>query len=322
MTEETVTEKRHDGFFGSLTPGTCRTLGTAVVIANSLIFWISIADILIRQLNLQDLPAISLPILLLCITVTGIFAGINILLNPDWRFVLWFVIPCFLFSLMAVLFLAVGFPEVWSYPFISYIAALYLAGTALLVLNIFILMTGSEAPAPEKDPQGSGIPLPVHRKKISCLSREEYANPVMSLESGAAALIGRIGNLEAELERTQKKSASEHRKVLLGMLETVDALDSIIAVLQQRVADGETHLKKIVNNFRSVRLKIGQVLTGAGVHPMETPDDRANPGTHKILEARIRPDLEDYTILEEIQKGYMWNGQVLRESIVIVGMKK
>jgi molecular chaperone GrpE len=322
MTDHPDTRNRYYRLLNAFTPETCRTVGIYLFMVSCVIFWASIMNILIRQLNPDDLPEIYPSLVLLGIGVLGIFAGINIMMNPEWRFILWFVAPCSLFSLMAVLFLAAGYPEVWKYPFISYLGSEYGAGLAILILNFFILIAGRKDSLLDKETQDFVVPHGGQGKPVRYLSGEDRASPVRSLESGALVLIAKIEDLESELETTKKKSLSEHRKVLRDILDVVDSLESIIAVLQQRVSDGETNLKKIVNNFRSVKIRTEQVLTAAGVRPIETPDERANPGTHTILETRNRPDLEDYTILEEIQKGYVWNGQILREAKVIVGMKQ
>lgn len=271
---------------------------------------------------MENLTEIYLPLIILGIGLLGICASINIIIDPEWRLIVWFVAPCSLLSLIAVTFLATGYPDIWSYPWIGYISSFYMTGIALMILNIFFLLAERNDQPLQAETQKFVLPPIKHEKPIRYMSSNELANPVDALESGALTLIGSVEDLTVELEKTKKKSVSEHRKVLIGILEVVDALDSIIITLQHRVSEGETSLKKIVNNFRSIRIKVEQLLTDAGVCPIETPDDRANPGTHTILEARIRPDLDDYTIIEEIQKGYVWNGKVLREAIVIVGMRQ
>lgn len=310
-------------FFNPVPPETCRTFGISVFIMSCVFFWAGIINILVWQFSLANLTEIFPSLIILGIGVLGLCTSMNIIINPEWRFILWFVVPCSFFSLMAVIFLVAGYPDIWSYPFISYIFSWYVAGLALLILSIFLLLTDRNNKPLQAETRKCVLPSDgTHKKPIGYFSTDELANPVDTLGSGALVLIGRIEDLTVELEKTKKKSVSEHRKVLIGILEVADALDSIIATLQQRVSNDETSLKKIINNFRSVKSKVEQVLTSAGVHPIETPDGKANPGTHSILETHIRPDLEDYTIIEEIQKGYVWNTQVLREAIVIIAMKQ
>jgi molecular chaperone GrpE len=317
-----MTEYQPPQLFHSLTAGTCRMFGISVFMMSCMFFWVGFIAILIRQLSMENLTEIYLSLIILGIGVLGMCASMNIIINPEWRLIIWFVLPCSFFSLISVIFLVTGYPDSWNYPTIGYISSFFIAGLALLILNIFLLLATRSDQHLQEEKRQFVSPMETQKRPIRYLSLNELANPVDALESGALFLIGRIEDLTIELEKTKKKSVSEHRKVLISILDVADALESIISTLHQRVLDGENSLKKIVNNFRSVRIKLEQVLTTAGVHPIETPDNRANPGTHTILEARIRPDLDDYTIIEEVQKGYVWNGQILREAIVIVGMKQ
>ena len=51
---------------------------------------------------------------------------------------------------------------------------------------------------------------------------------------------------------------------------------------------------------------------------IEAPSGKAIPGLHTIIETRPMEGLEDDTIIEETEKGYLWHGEVLRKSSVIV----
>jgi molecular chaperone GrpE (heat shock protein) len=146
-------------------------------------------------------------------------------------------------------------------------------------------------------------------------------NPVHFAGDGTATLIGMIEDLKMDLDKANKKSVSEQKKILLNILEIADSLDSIIETLDLRISEGEIHLKKVTDNFRSLRRKVDQALRNSNVHTINTPDGIANLGTHEIFETRFRPDMVEFTIIEEIKKGYIWNGQILREALVIVAMK-
>jgi hypothetical protein len=305
----------------SVTPDTWHTYGIILFTFSCIVFWISIAIMLYSHFNFIHIDGNFPLFILIFLSFLGVFSSINILANPEWRFIIIFVVPISIFSSLALCFLFYGYPETWRYPIISYFIAFYSIGLFLLILSSFVMIYNQRGhPGLEKiqnyDLINRAAPLPVKHILTSDLD-----NPVRFAADGTATLIGMIEDLKMELERSNKKSVSEQKKILLNILEIADSIDSIIGTLDLRISEGEIHLKKVTENFRSLRRKVDQILRNSNVHTIITPDGIANLGTHEIFETRFRPDLVDYTIIEEIKKGYIWNGQILREALVIVAMK-
>ncbi|OGL05471.1 MAG: nucleotide exchange factor GrpE, partial [Candidatus Rokubacteria bacterium RIFCSPHIGHO2_02_FULL_69_13] len=45
-----------------------------------------------------------------------------------------------------------------------------------------------------------------------------------------------------------------------------------------------------------------------------------DPELHEAVQRVIKPDASDMTVLEEIQRGYVLNGRVLRPAVVVVAV--
>jgi hypothetical protein len=320
MTESLLNENSLH-LLDSVAPDTWHAYGIILFTSSCIVFWISIAIMLYSHFNFIHIDGNFPLFILIGLSLVGVFSSINILANPEWRFIIIFVIPISIFSLLALCSLFYGYPETWRYPTVSYFIALYSFGLFLLILSSFIIIYNQRSQPELQKIQNSELmsrasPLPTKH-----ILKSDLDNPVHFAGDGTATLIGMIEDLKMDLDRANKKSVSEQKKILLNILEIADSLDSIIGTLDLRISEGEIYLKKVTDNFRSLRRKVDQALRNSNVHTISTPDGIASLGTHEIFETRFRPDMVEYTILEEIKKGYIWNGQILREALVIVAMK-
>jgi molecular chaperone GrpE len=68
--------------------------------------------------------------------------------------------------------------------------------------------------------------------------------------------------------------------------------------------------------------KLRKVLEQEGVTPIESPEGKAlDPTRHNAVAVVEQNDIADGTVLEEIRKGYMMRGKVIRPTIVKVAVK-
>ncbi len=68
--------------------------------------------------------------------------------------------------------------------------------------------------------------------------------------------------------------------------------------------------------------KLRKVLEQEGVTAIENPEGKIfDPSKHNAVAAVESDDVADGTVLEEIRKGYMMRGKVIRPTIVKVAVK-
>ena len=68
--------------------------------------------------------------------------------------------------------------------------------------------------------------------------------------------------------------------------------------------------------------KLRKVLEQEGVTPIENPEGKVlDPTRHNAIAVVERDDLADSTVIEEIRKGYIMKGKVIRPTIVKVAVK-
>jgi molecular chaperone GrpE (heat shock protein) len=112
-------------------------------------------------------------------------------------------------------------------------------------------------------------------------------------------------NFSAELAERDRAHANEVRRVLLGFLEVLDAID--------RAVDK----KETIGTLAVVRKQFLAAFERAGVHFMDTIGQPFDPLRHRALEARTG-DQEHPVIVEEITRGCDWNGELLRPAGVVI----
>lgn len=142
-------------------------------------------------------------------------------------------------------------------------------------------------------------------------------DPLLDIEADIRALMKKCGSLAHEASESQKKSESDAKKMLLSFIEVADAFENVFKNIGARADAVDQQTKIWIGNFRTIYKLLTRALTGAGVTPIETIiGEKANPHWHNVVEVLKQPNRENETILEEIKKGYLWNGKLLRATDV------
>ena len=152
-------------------------------------------------------------------------------------------------------------------------------------------------------------------------SSEALREALAAKTQEAERLQDRFVRLHAEFENYKKRMAREkaeflkfaHEGLILEFLPVLDNLERAMA--SARAEPGSTPLlegiEMIARLFRSV-------LERAGVKPMEALGQPFDPGRHQAVAQVESSDEEATLVVEEIQKGYLIEGRVLRPAMVKV----
>ncbi|MFQ5788389.1 MAG: nucleotide exchange factor GrpE [Thermodesulfobacteriota bacterium] len=130
-------------------------------------------------------------------------------------------------------------------------------------------------------------------------------------------LIRQRYQLQDDIKNKTKSYYKEMKDNLLKFLDVIDAFDRVFENIQSREKEMNQQMRIWVGNFKSVRRLLFGKLKEIGVNPIEAPAGKAIPGLYTIVETKQMPHLEKDTILEEIEKGYLWHDEVLRKAKVI-----
>jgi len=135
------------------------------------------------------------------------------------------------------------------------------------------------------------------------------------------ALNDRLLRLHAEFENYKKRMARERNEfvkfanegLILEALPVLDNLDRAIAMARsgmdaQGVAEG---LEIILRLFQGT-------LEKAGVKPIEVLEREFDPNLHQAVAQVESPDGRENIVVEEVRKGYLLEGRLLRPTMVKV----
>ncbi|MGE5532860.1 MAG: nucleotide exchange factor GrpE [Bacillota bacterium] len=135
----------------------------------------------------------------------------------------------------------------------------------------------------------------------------------------------RLTYLQADFENLKKRFDREteqiknysNERLLLSLLDIVDELE--LAVKNGEVS---TSPESLIEGVELTLKKLRKVLEQEGVTPIESPEGKVlDPTRHNAVIVEEREDVAACTVLEEIRKGYMMRGKVLRPSIVKAAVK-
>lgn len=135
------------------------------------------------------------------------------------------------------------------------------------------------------------------------------------------ALNDRLLRLHAEFENYKKRMVRERSEfvkfaneaLILEFLPVLDSLERALATARsaaeaQAVAEG---LEIILRLFQTTLEKVG-------VKVIEAPEREFDPNLHQAVAQVESPDGRDNIVMEEVRKGYLLEGRLLRPSMVKV----
>jgi molecular chaperone GrpE len=135
----------------------------------------------------------------------------------------------------------------------------------------------------------------------------------------------RLRYLQADLDNFKKRFDREAEqtknycteRLVIQLLDVVDELE--LAVKNGEIS---TSPESLLEGVEMTLKKLRKVLEQEGVTPIENPEGKVfDPTRHNAIAAVERDDVADSTVIEEIRKGYMMKGKVIRPTIVKVAVK-
>jgi molecular chaperone GrpE len=137
----------------------------------------------------------------------------------------------------------------------------------------------------------------------------------------------RLKYLQADFENFKKRFDREveqtksycNERIIFQLLEVIDELE--LAVKNAEISTEST--QSLLEGVEMTLKKLRKVLEQEGVSEIENPEGKIfDPSKHNAVLAVETDDATDGTVLEQIRKGYIMRGKVLRPSIVKVAVKK
>lgn len=130
--------------------------------------------------------------------------------------------------------------------------------------------------------------------------------------------------LRAEFDNYRKRVEKEKEKIYLrGKGNVLIALISLLDSLEQAEKNVEVNnLESVVAGLKLIQSNFRNFLKNEGVETIDCIGRKFDPDFHEVLEQEEAATVEEGTILEELQKGYTFNGEVIRPAKVKIAKNR
>ncbi len=152
---------------------------------------------------------------------------------------------------------------------------------------------------------------------------DQVAKQKEQSEKKAAEYLDRFQRLQADMENLQKvtkrqldnvtKQASE--KLLVNLLPILDAMQQADNIAR---SGNSLPPDEIAVGLEMLRKQLIEILSAEGLEEIPALGRPLNPDLHEVVSYMETEDEPENTIVEEVRKGYLLNGKVIRPSLVVV----
>jgi len=128
-------------------------------------------------------------------------------------------------------------------------------------------------------------------------------------------LYAEFDNARKRMEREKGEFIKYSNEILLAeFLNILDDLERSVQAANSKHEDYQAFLKGI----EMVMAHVYEMLKKNGIKPIEAKGKPFDPHVHEVLMQEETTTAEDGTVIEEFQKGYLYNDRVIRTSKVKV----
>jgi molecular chaperone GrpE len=151
----------------------------------------------------------------------------------------------------------------------------------------------------------------------------ELQQEVQALKQERDGLYDRLLRKQAEFENYKKRvdrEKAEYAQVASSdlMRELLNAVDSFELALRNAASEGN---EEMLRGFELIYKQLQDTFARFGLKPIEAKGKRFDPNFHQAVSTQATNEVEENTIIDELRKGYLLHGRLLRPAMVNVAVK-
>ena len=158
------------------------------------------------------------------------------------------------------------------------------------------------------------------RKKV-----DELKKGLQEERSKSNDYLNKLEYLQAEFENYQKRVKKEiedlvrieRERFILKIIDVLDELEIVVNVGMK-----SKNRKSLTKGLEMILKKFKEILDKEGLSKIEALGKSFNPDLHESVAKVQTTDCPDGTIIEELRKGYLLQGRLIRPSIVCVAKRQ
>ena len=137
-----------------------------------------------------------------------------------------------------------------------------------------------------------------------------------ALQEKEALCVKTLAEFENYRKRTAKDGTAEAKALIRELLlDLVAVQDSFDRAFQSEALKAEP---QVYQGMRSIQRQIHQLLEQRGVLTFDSVGQLFDPSMHEAVDTEPSHKYPEATVSHEIEKGYLWEGKVLRAAKVVV----
>jgi molecular chaperone GrpE len=153
---------------------------------------------------------------------------------------------------------------------------------------------------------------------------EQVSNDYDKLSAEKAGLQDLVRRREADYDNFRKRVERERQELV--DFAAADAVKSLLPIVDDferalRAAESQEALGEFAKGMDLIRQRLLEALTKLGLQPVEAANTPFDPNVHYAVQKVEREDVEDQTVLEDLQRGYFFKTRLLRPAMVKVAVR-
>ena len=146
---------------------------------------------------------------------------------------------------------------------------------------------------------------------------EQLAEQLAGLKERA---LRQAAELENYKKRTEREKAEFFKRANEGLVkDLLPVLDNLERALAHARENADLH--SLLEGMELVHSELLKTLERHGLEPVEAMGQPFDPDLHEAMMQQENPELDENTVMNEMQKGYLFQGRLLRPAMVVVSKK-
>jgi len=145
-----------------------------------------------------------------------------------------------------------------------------------------------------------------------------------SLRAERDELAERVLRQAAEHENYKKRSEREkseffkraNQSMAADLLPVIDNLERALAAARENGGD-----QSMIDGLEMIHQELMRVLERHGLEPIEALGQPFDPEYHEAMMQQEDPDQPNNTVIDQVQKGYLFQDRLLRPAMVVVSKR-
>jgi molecular chaperone GrpE len=136
-----------------------------------------------------------------------------------------------------------------------------------------------------------------------------------------AELYDQLLRRAAEFENLRRRTQRERSEILeFAGMETVRELLPILDDFERALKNPSSD-REYEKGMQLIYGRLVSALRKAGLEPLAAEGQKFDPNVHHAVETVVTGEVEDHTVVQELQRGYNFKGRLLRPAMVKVAVK-